>query len=108
MKHSDIFIPAKFPIDSAKEQEAQNSLDLNFIEKSEINLSNAGRPFVTSLDRASKKSHSKRKYTLEELEVEGFEPSTSESEQQSNIPGWYTTNSVASVVCQILGFIKNT
>jgi len=85
VKHSELFIPGKYSFDSTKKREAQNKVDL--IEKSELNLTNVGRPFVTASERANKRSHSKRKYTLEELEVEGFEPSTSESEHQSNIPG---------------------
>ena len=55
----------------------------NFVEKKELNISPA---FVVTPKAATKKSKTKRKYTLEELEVEGFEPSTSESERQSNIP----------------------
>ena len=59
-----------------------NSNFNNYIEKKEVNIS----PAVLK-SNGGKKSKSKRKYTLEELEVEGFEPSTSESERQSNIPG---------------------
>jgi hypothetical protein len=66
-------------------QDVQTSLNLNsFIEKKEVDISD--QFVVASSKKVGKKAKSKRKYTLEELEVEGFEPSTSESERQSNIP----------------------
>jgi hypothetical protein len=63
------------------------SVNLNsFVEKKELNISPAFVAAAKNVNGAKRSSkRSKRKYTLEELEVEGFEPSTSESEHQSNI-----------------------
>ena len=65
-----------------KRKNVEYPKDQNINKKKEVNIS----PAVLK-SNGGKKSKSKRKYTLEELEVEGFEPSTSESERQSNIPG---------------------
>jgi len=65
-------------LDNSHEQGVQTSFDLNsFVEKKEVNIS--ASPTKSRKFSTKKSSKSKRKYTLEELEVEGFEPSTSES-----------------------------
>ena len=69
---------AHIVLDNGHEQGVQTSLDFNsFVEKKEVNIS--ASPTKSRKFSTKKASKSKRKYTLEELEVEGFEPSTSES-----------------------------
>ena len=75
---------SKIILENVSEQDVKTNLNLNsFVEKKEVDISDQ---FVVPSKKIGKKTKSKRKYTLEELEVEGFEPSTSESERQSNIP----------------------
>ena len=76
-KNLDLKKPSKVILENLKEPKNLN----HFVETKELNVSPA---FVVT-PNGHKKAKTKRKYTLEELEVEGFEPSTSESERHSNI-----------------------